>query len=119
MSLATYSLIHILGLAAVLVALGGMLALVASGHKTAESSQKSTLMALHGVGMILMIVAGFGMLARLGIHGIPSWVWMKLVIWIILGIIPFWIRRSPGVAKPLLWVLPLLPFAAAYLASYK
>ena len=119
MSLTTYNLIHVLGLAAVLVSLGGLTTLVAGGNDPRETGQRGLLMALHGVGMILLIVAGFGMLARLGISGMPSWVWMKLVIWIILGVIPFWIRRSPGVAKPLIWLLPLLPFAAAYLALYR
>ena len=121
MSLTTYNLIHLTGLAALLMSLGGIAAITAAGHDLKASGQKGQLMALHGVGLVLVIVAGFGQLARLGIShsGIPGWVWMKVVLWLILGLVPLWIRKSPKVARPLLLVLPLLVLAGAYLALYK
>lgn len=121
MSLTTYNLIHLTGLAALLVALGGMAAITAAGQDLKVSGQKGVLMILHGLGLVLMIVAGFGQLARLGIAhaGLPGWAWMKLVIWLILGLLPLWLKKSPRVARPLLFVLPLLVFAGGYLALYK
>jgi hypothetical protein len=42
-------------------------------------------MITHGLGLLLVLVAGFGMLAKLGIHGVPTWAALKLIIWVALG----------------------------------
>lgn len=121
MSLTTYNLIHLTGLAALLVALGGMAGITAAGQDLKGSGQKALLMSLHGAGLVLMIVAGFGQLARLGVaHApLPGWAWMKLVLWIVVGLFPLWLRKSPKIARLLLFVLPLLVFAGGYLALYR
>ncbi|MCB1197851.1 MAG: hypothetical protein R3A45_07380 [Bdellovibrionota bacterium] len=68
----------------------------------------------------LMLVAGFGLLARLGIKDWPLWVTIKLIIWLILAI------ASPILARKLrdnrIWafrLLMLLFFTAVVLAIYK
>ncbi len=121
MSLTTYNLMHLTGLAALLVGVGGMAALVAAGQDVKATGLKGVLATLHGVGLLLMIVAGFGMLARLGIShgGLPGWTWMKLVLWLIFALLPLWIKKSPGVAKPMLFVIPLLVMAGGYIALYR
>ena len=43
------------------------------------------------------------MLARLGIHGIPVWVGVKLVIWLALGAAVVVAYKKPALGK-LLWV---------------
>ncbi|MCB0271820.1 MAG: SirB2 family protein [Bdellovibrionales bacterium] len=46
------------------------------------------------ISSFLMLVAGFGLLARLGIHQWPTWVIAKLIIWLILAILgPILARR--------------------------
>ena len=88
MSYATYKLIHLLGIFALLVALAGMAAhAAAKGTKEGNPSYR-TLQAFHGIGALLALVGGFGLLARMGIQGglhFPGWVWAKLVLWILLG----------------------------------
>ena len=62
------------------------------------------------------------MLARLGfLHGanFPGWLWVKIIIWVILSAVVLLPYRRPGLAKPLLLVLPLLAGVAVYMALYK
>ena len=74
----------------------------------------------HGIGLLVTLVAGFGLLAKLGyMAALPGWAVAKLVIWLILGGLPALIYRKPKLAK-LFWVL-ILAFAgtAAWLATTK
>jgi hypothetical protein len=70
--------------------------------------------------MVLVLLGGFGMLARLGIHWPwPGWVLGKVIIWIILGGIIALIYRLPHVGKALWYIVLLLGTLAAYLAIMK
>jgi hypothetical protein len=117
-----YNLLHIVGLAFLMVGLGGMAATAATVQMGAARPKRGLVMAFHGVGLFLILLGGFGMLARLGIMhgaGFPGWIWAKLTIWLALGAaaaLPF---RFPAAARPLLLVVPLLAGLAAYMAIYK
>jgi hypothetical protein len=107
-----YQVIHILGILFVFTGLGGLLR-----GGTAEGRKLSVM--LHGIGLVVILVAGFGALAQMGMSNPgtwPAWLWIKTVIWLLLGAAPVIIRRAPGLV-PLLWVaLPVLGAVAAYLA---
>ncbi len=112
MTLAAYKVLHLLGAFLVLAALGAALA---GGRKGAGMA--------HGIGLLILLVAGFGALARLGLSnpaGWPLWLWLKLAIWLALGAGPMIVRRSPLRWRLALWILfPLLAAAAGYLSIYK
>ena len=77
---------------------------------------------MHGRGALLILVGGFGMLARMGfMHGgsFPGWLWVKIIVWVILSAIVLMPYRRPGLAKPFLLLLPLLAGVAVYMALYK
>lgn len=117
-----YNVVHIVGLILVMAALGGItLTAVAAGDRGSTWSRRSVVL-FHGLGIFLILLGGFGMLARLGIvqgTSWPGWVWAKAGIWGILGVAAFLPYRFPRTAKPLLLLLPLLGGLAAYLAIYK
>ena len=116
MPLIFYKLLHILGLLMLFGAMGGAAVTAATG----DGSWRKLHGPLHGIGLFLLLLGGFGMLARLEIMGSwPGWVWGKLVIWLVLGAAPFLIRKAPEKTKGLLFATILLGFAAAYLALYK
>jgi hypothetical protein len=71
--------------------------------------------------VFLVLLGGFGMLARLGIthSGFPGWIWVKLAVWAVVAAALFLPRRNPALAKPLLFALPVLGGLAAYMAIYK
>ncbi len=118
LSISVYRVIHLFGIFLVLGGLGGLCALVASGGQTSQPVRRM-LMVVHGLGMLLVLLGGFGLLAKMYASGDWAlWVWLKLVIWIVLGLIPVLARRSKEAATLLLVGIPLLAGLAAYLVIY-
>lgn len=116
-----YKLIHLLGVIALFLALGGLTFHAVSGGTRSGASRKLVAIT-HGVALFLVILGGFGLLARIGVtHGTswPGWVWTKLAIWLLLGAALALPYRKPELAKPLWFILPLLGGVAAYMALYK
>jgi uncharacterized membrane protein SirB2 len=117
-----YKVIHILGIALAFAAVGGLNVAVVNGATKATNQARKLISALHGTALFLLLLGGFGMLARLGLvqgHAFPGWLWGKIVVWVLLGgviAIPY---RKPELAKPLFIVTPFLAAVAAWLAIYK
>ena len=116
-----YNVVHIFGIALAVAALGGAALLVMTRGTHDVRPARRTLAIMHGIGAFLVLLGGFGMLARLGIvqDGFPGWVWGKLVVWAIVAAALFVPYRMPGWARPLLFIVPVLIAVAAYLAVYK
>ena len=116
-----YEILHIVGIAMLFVAIGGVAVHAANGGTKSSSTTRPIVGTLHGVGALLILTGGFGMLARMGLvqGGFPGWLWGKIIIWTILSAILLLPYRKPSLAKPFLYLLPLLAGAAVYLALYK
>ena len=118
-SLLVYKNLHLLGVFMILVALGGLI-LQRMQATTREQVWRKPVAITHGIGMVLVLVAGFGMLARLGITWPwPGWVIGKVIIWLLLGLLIAVIGRAPALVKPLWWITIALAAIAAYLALNK
>lgn len=109
----TYKIIHLIGVAALAIGIGGMLA---------AGSNRRIFSILQGIALLVMLVSGFGMLAKLHL-GFPHFAMVKTVIWVLIGMMPMILRRlhAPiivgicisltlvgimawlGVLKPALW----------------
>ncbi|EIE01263.1 hypothetical protein [Leptospira licerasiae] len=114
-----YKLIHILGILFLFSAYGG-LALHVLGGGTKENAPKKLIASAHGIGMTLILLGGFGMLARIGLlTSFPGWVIAKIVIWLIFGGLLTAYYKKPEFAKILWFGLPVLGTFSAYLALYK
>jgi hypothetical protein len=117
-----YNVVHIVGIILLMSALGGA-AVYGMTAAPPETRRARRLLAIfHGTGVLLILVGGFGMLARLGVMhgaGFPGWVWVKLVVWALLAVALLAPYRRPALAKPLLLALPILGGLAAYMAIYK
>lgn len=116
-----YWYMHIFGIALVVLAVGGVALHAMSGGTKETSGGRALAAASHGVGLLLVLTAGFGMLARLGIvqGGLPGWIWAKLAVWGIIGglfMVPY---RKPGLAKPVWFAAALLVLCAGWLAHAK
>lgn len=103
----TYRLLHIVGLFAVFLGLGGSLALVDAG----KSAGRAIALALHGLGLIVVLVAGFGLQAKL-LDGFPMWLITKIALWLVIGALPFLVRKRyvPPVVG---WIVALAAGATA------
>jgi hypothetical protein len=120
-SLGVYRLIHIFGILLVFLALGGLALHAANGGTKTTNRARALVAATHGIGIFIILLGGFGMLARLGIGhtGFPGWVWAKFGIWALLGVVFMLPYRYPAFARPLWLLVPLLGITAAYLALFK
>lgn len=58
-----------------------------------------------GVGLLLIFVAGFGLISKMGYSFATPWILVKLVIWLILGGLIAMINRKPQLAGTFWWVL--------------
>jgi uncharacterized membrane protein SirB2 len=113
-SYTAYKVLHVLGVLLVFTAFGGMLA-------TPANSRNKITAIFHGLGLVILLVTGFGLMASLGIShtSLPGWVWAKIVIWLIFGGIIVLIKRKPNLRGTLWFLLVVLGTFAAYLALYK
>ena len=83
MDYTTYKIIHLIGIAILAIGLGGMMA-NGNNHKTFAVCQ--------GIGLLVMLVSGFGLLAKLHL-GFPHFAIAKLVFWLVIGMFPMLIRK--------------------------
>ncbi len=116
----TYKILHLIGVLLLFIAFGGMLFHAMSGGGK-KYPQKKLLAITHGVGLTVILVAGFGLLARLDLTSAPwpGWVFAKLLIWLVAGGMMAIIPRKPRWARALWFVIPALGALAAGLAVFK
>jgi hypothetical protein len=119
-SLEFYRWLHIVSLLMIFTGLTGLVAARVGGAGSNKKFDRS-LALIHGVGMLGMLVAGFGAMARLGFMqgGWPWWIYVKLVIWLLMGGSMTLAKRKAqwGPALLLAWVL--IAAVAAYLGIFK
>jgi hypothetical protein len=115
-----YKVIHLVGVLMVFLSLGGLITHVANGG-TKNHSWRKPIAITHGIGLLVSLVGGFGLLARLGIvqGGLPAWVWIKLGIWAVFAALIGVLIRKPSVAKPVWPLMIVLGAIAAYIAGSK
>lgn len=110
---------HIIGVILLFMALGGTIFHVLNGGTKEDNVWHKPLVITHGVAMLLILVAGFGLLARLNISMTQGWVLSKVVIWLLLGAAIMLPYRVPGWARPLALIVPLLGILAVWLVIYR
>ncbi|MEN9359945.1 MAG: hypothetical protein RL095_1480 [Verrucomicrobiota bacterium] len=122
MRLALYYPMHFLGIAMILIALGAL-----AGHYLAGATEphprKKLLAIVHGVGLVLAIVGGFGLMKFFGIKHSSylqfPWLLIKTLIWVFLAAAPVLMRKMPRQAL-LIFFLCIASFAfAASAAKFK
>jgi hypothetical protein len=115
MTLELYKVLHVLGLALTALGLG---AILGAGK---EGGGRRPGLVLHGLGIVVLAVAGFGIMARLGYNEPskwPSWLIAKMVVWLGLAASPLLVRF--GLPRFLGWVIVAgLVVLAAWLALAK
>lgn len=113
----SYKTLHVLGLFLVFTGLGGLMIQALTGSGENRAARRLAGLA-HGIGLLIVLVSGFGGLAKLGV-GFPGWAIVKIVIWVLIGGVIVLIRRKPALVGVLWWLLPLLGGFAGYLAIFR
>lgn len=120
MPFAVYKILHVLGILMLFLAYGGVMIHTINGGTKATNSWRTPLAITHGLGLLFVLVGGFGLLARLGIAWPwPGWVLVKIGIWLIFAAVVGVAARSASLGKGLWWLLLLLGALAAYMAGVK
>jgi hypothetical protein len=110
MSIVTYHLLHLLGLICVFVGFGALM--------SPERSKGAAIW--HGIGLLISLVTGFGLLAKLGIFkAMPTWVWIKIGLWVVLGILPVLAKRRVLSRCAVVGIAVIIGVAMAYLGYTK
>ncbi len=109
-----YRLLHIVGVLLLFLGLGGVLA---SGGREGGKTPPLFL-AMHGIGLLVMLVAGIGFAHKSNLEWRP-WLFAKIACWVVLAAVPILIRR--GVLPRFLALLLVvgLGATAAWLAQAK
>jgi hypothetical protein len=79
----TYQIIHLIGLAALAIGMGGMMA---------NGNNRKHFAMWQGIGLVVVLVAGFGMLAK-GKLGLPHFAIVKLILWVVVAALPVIFRK--------------------------
>jgi hypothetical protein len=90
------------------------------GAVAASDTRRKWVSALHGIALLLLLVAGFGMIARLKIMWPwPSWLLIKIVIWFLLGGVLVVGRKRLIPVSYFLILVTALGAISAYAALFK
>jgi hypothetical protein len=111
-----YRLIHVAGALFLFLGLGGIL--TAAGKEGGKPP--AFFLAMHGVGLLAMLVAGIGFVHKTGLPW-QNWLSAKVGLWILIGALPFLVRRGIvprflgivlvlGVAVAAVWIAQQKPF---------
>ena len=102
MSHSTYLIVHLAGLLLLALSIGGMVVQKSSSGSPDGKQMK----VLHGVGLFLLLLGGFGMLARLSIGWpFPVWIFIKLAIWLAMGAFPVFLPKLKAGSA---WIVAIL-----------
>jgi hypothetical protein len=110
-----YRIAHVVGALMLFLGLGGVLANVGRDGKGG-----ALFLALHGIGLLVMLVAGIGFAHKSGL-GWPNWLLAKIGCWLVLAVVPVMLRRAMlsrfvallfvlGVAAAAVWLARAKPF---------
>jgi len=122
-----YKLIHLFGIFMTFVVLGGLGLHVLNGGNKETNANRKVVAALHGTGVFLILLGGFGTLAyvykiagsKQMSNGLELWVMLKLGIWLFLALGLTFFYRLPKLGVFLFFGLPLLGLMAGYFAIKK
>jgi len=102
-----YKIIHIVGLALTMLSFGSLI----------TKYSKCGVIG-HGVGLLLLLVSGFGLQQKVLAGTFPGWLIAKLVLWLVLGGMLVLVKRGklkPGPA----WLILLAIVAVAAFLVFK
>lgn len=119
LSIEFYKVLHLSGIFLLLLSLGGLGFHIINGG-TREFAGRRWFAISHGIALVLIILAGFGLLARLGLmSSMPGWAITKILIWLWMGVVPALFYRRPQMAKVIWFAIFLLAAVSAWLAIFK
>ena len=118
-SFMSYSIYHFIHIGAVFVLFMSLGSMATVRILNPQKPWPKWLGMAHGLSLLIILIGGFGMLARLGLtDGFPTWIYFKLTIWLLLGLMIALIKKVPNKAQ-LWWIVTAaLGITISYIVSY-
>ena len=126
MSYEFYKVLHLLAILFVFTTLGGlvMVAWLGRGGTITDELRgaRRGLAIINGIAILVVFVAGFGLMARTGVGmggAWPIWIYGKIGVWLMVAISIALVRRKGGLGTLWYILLPVLGAVGAWLAVNK
>lgn len=105
MSYQFYSLIHLSSLVTIAFILGALCWQYQAQQNSLNIKIKKRLLMAHGFVVFFLLVSGFGLLAKISVSfPWPSWLYVKLLVWLALAIAPKILKSQAQKPKLLSWL---------------
>ena len=115
MSYEFYKILHVFSALLLMTSLGVLAAALSPADRLRRLAGVA-----HGIALVLLLVAGFGLAARLQMFGnLPLWVYLKIGLWLLFGLAVVPLRRKPEWSLGIWVLLPVMASIAAWLAISK
>jgi hypothetical protein len=111
-----YQILHITGIIMLFMGYGALLARSLAGSDSAPVRKLGSMTS--GIGLLLILIAGFGMISKFHYSFSAPWLIVKMLIWLALGGVIVLINRKPKLAKPLWWSILGLGTLAIIMVYY-
>lgn len=106
-----YHILHLTGILMLFLGYGALLGRSLAGSDDARVKKLGSITS--GIGLLLIFIAGFALITKMGYSFTTPWILVKLAIWIALGGLIAVINRKPQSASTIWWVLVGLGLLAA------
>lgn len=106
-----YHILHLTGILMLFLGYGALLGRSLAGSNDTKVKKLGSVTS--GIGLLLIVIAGFGLITKMGYSFTTPWILVKLVIWVALGGLIAVINRKPQLAVMLWWLLVALGLLAA------
>jgi hypothetical protein len=107
-----YQILHVTGIIMLFMGYGALLG------RSLANSHNAAVRKLGSITSGIILIAGFGMITKLGYSYTAPWLIVKMVIWLVLGGVIVLINRKPALARPLWWSILGLGILAASMVYY-
>lgn len=97
-------LLHLCGILLAFAGAGGVIA-ASAGFVEGEAPWRKAAIVTHGIGLLLLVVAGFSTLSA-GQIPLRGWVMVKVLIWLAVGALPYMVPRKKN-SGALPWIATL------------
>ena len=121
--IAIYYPIHFIGIFLLFLAIGGMCISCRNGVEKKDNPSRKFLAITHGIALLMVIIGGMGLMTGFMYHkaagGMPPWIILKLVIWVIFGCSSLIIYKLPKLATVTFFIFMALGAFAALAAKFQ
>jgi uncharacterized membrane protein len=107
-----YHVLHVFSFAALIG-----YAFYAYSHPTPET--KKRVMMITGIAGLIQLIAGFGLVAKMGYSLSQGWIWVKIVCWVGLCSLPGMVYRRPQKAGTFIAISLVLVLISLVMVYYK